>query len=65
MSDLRGMPIRGLTLWRPWPWAFTHADKRVENRPRKPPAYMIGGYLALHSGKHFDHSALVAMQEGM
>ncbi len=54
--------IRGLTLWRPWPWAFTHADKRVENRPRRPPRALR--YLAFHSGLTFDADAAIRMWEG-
>jgi hypothetical protein len=62
---LNGRRIRGLTLWRPWPWAFTHAGKRVENRPWKPPSTILGGYVALHAGLKFDHGACVGMQEGL
>lgn len=56
--------VRGLTLWRPWPWAFTHADKRVENRPVRPPRKLVGMYLALHSGLKFDADAAIRMREG-
>ncbi len=56
MTDrtLNGRRIRGLTLHRPWPWAFTHGGKRVENRTWKPPPTIVGGYIALHAGKRFD-----------
>lgn len=46
--------IKGLSLWRPWPWAILHAGKRVENRSWSPPKSMIGQYLALHSAQKWD-----------
>lgn len=61
---LNGRRVRGLTLWRPWPWTFTHADKRVENRSWKPPDTIVGGYLALHAGLKFDSHACLGMQNG-
>ena len=63
-SLLAGASIRGLTLWRPWPWAFTDGAKRCENRTWKPPASVQLGFLALHAGKRFDHGAAAAMREG-
>ena len=65
MSQLLGKPIRGLTLWRPWPWTFMHADKRVENRPWAPPPSMLGGFLALHAGHHYDYDAHLMMKTGV
>jgi len=62
---INGRLVRGLTLWRPWPWAFVHAGKRIENRDWPAPKWMIGGYLALHAGKHFDHHACADMREGL
>ncbi len=56
--------LRGLTLHRPWPWAFTDADKRVENRPQRPPRGMIGQWVALHSGLHMDTDAALRMRGG-
>lgn len=54
MSDVK--EIYGLSLWRPWPWAFVtgpeHLQKRVENRTWKPPAGVE--WLALHSAKKWD-----------
>lgn len=48
--------IRGLTLLRPWPWAFLngpeHKQKRVENRTWHPPKDT--DWIALHSGKGWD-----------
>lgn len=39
-ATIDGRIVRGLTLWRPWPAAFTHADKRVENRPWRAPRWL-------------------------
>lgn len=61
---LHGRVIRGLTLHRPFPWAFTIGMKRVENRKWSPPEWMIGGYLALHSGKKFDLDSAYQMLHG-
>ena len=48
--------IYGLSLWRPWPWAFVNGpdyqQKRVENRTWKPPAGVE--WLALHAAKRWD-----------
>lgn len=50
--------IRGLSLTRPWPFAFVNGpepeQKRVENRSWRPPAHLIGCYLALHAAKSWD-----------
>lgn len=56
MSDhlIAGRRVRGLTLKRPWPWAFEFAGKRVENRKWAPPRALVGGWLALHAGKGWD-----------
>jgi len=61
---LWGAPVRGLTLTRPWPWAFEHAGKRVENRGWAPPAYIIGGTVALHAALGFDYGALEKFVSG-
>jgi len=55
--------IRGLTLWRPWAWAICHAGKRVENRDWRPPAWMLGCFIAIHAGKTLDDQALAELQE--
>lgn len=52
--------VRGLTLWRPWDWCFTHDvsgidRKDIENRGHRPPMALIGGYLALHAGLKYDY----------
>ncbi len=50
--------IRGLSLTRPWPWAFVNGprelQKRVENRSKKPPAALVGHYVALHAAQSWD-----------
>lgn len=46
--------MRALTLWRPWTWSIVYGPKRIENRPWKPPANIIGQRIALHSGKTYD-----------
>jgi hypothetical protein len=47
--------IRGLTLWRPWPWSILVGSKRIENRPwwHK---NVEGSWIALHAGKRWDDS---------
>ncbi len=54
--------LLALTLWRPWPFAILHLPegeaKRVENRPWKPWASVIGKRIALHAGKHMDDNVL-------
>lgn len=47
--------MRGLTLHRPMSWAISHCDKRIENRPQKPPAAMTGKLFAVHAGKTYNH----------
>ena len=59
----RGAVVRGLTLWRPWPWAF-HVGKRVENRTWALPRNLQGCWLALHAGHRWDHEAAERMRAG-
>lgn len=47
------LEIRGLTLWRPWPWAILHGSKRIENRPWACPQHAVGQLIALHAGKRW------------
>jgi hypothetical protein len=51
------LKIRGLSLTRPWPFAFTGGpdglQKRVENRSWFPNAGMMGHFLALHAAKGY------------
>lgn len=53
--------IRGLSLTRPWPYAFLLPPsprgvpaKLVENRSWPPPPWLVGHYLALHAAKSWD-----------
>lgn len=45
--------IYGLSLSRPWPFAFKHG-KRVENRSWRPAGRYKGAYIALHAAKSYD-----------
>jgi hypothetical protein len=56
--------IRGLTLWRPWAWAIAYAGKRIENRPWRFPAKMLGQYVAIHAGKTLDKQSVLDMRGG-
>lgn len=53
---------RALTLWRPWSWAISHADKRIENRGWKPPDAMIGQHIAIHAGKRWDEDSAESLR---
>lgn len=49
--------VRGLSLTRPWPWAFVNGPfpKRVENRTWRPAASLISThYIALHAAQSWD-----------
>lgn len=52
-----------LTLIQPWAWCVAHAGKLVENRTWKPPAHLIGGYLAIHAGKKLDRETILELRE--
>lgn len=49
-------PLLALTLWPEWAWAFAlhppERAKRIENRDWRAPDHAIGGYLAVHAGRH-------------
>jgi hypothetical protein len=47
------MQIKGLTLHRPWGYAISHLDKRVENRTWNCPL-PIGTFIAIHNGQKWD-----------
>jgi hypothetical protein len=56
MNENKPFMIRGLSLTRPWPFAFLKPGvetdfKRIENRSWRPPQFIIGQYLALHAAK--------------
>jgi len=48
-----------LTLYRPWPWAFTLPEnpKRVENRDWAPPHELLGQRFCLHAGAAWSSDA--------
>lgn len=46
--------LRALSLTRPWPWAFIHGHKRIENRSWSAPFSAIGTTIALHAAKSWD-----------
>jgi len=58
--------LHALTLHRPWQWPMSHkpepgarwAYKPIENRSWPPPDWLLGRYLALHAGKHWDDDGL-------
>lgn len=56
--------MKAISLWRPWPWTFFNAGKRVENRSWKPPASIIGELVAMHAAQKWDRSASHSMAEG-
>lgn len=54
--------LRGLSLTRPWPFAFLHG-KRVENRSWAPPRNMIGQWIALHAAKSWSDEDRLFIKE--
>jgi hypothetical protein len=50
--------IRGLSLTRPWPFAFVNGpeslQKRVENRSWRPPKWILNKHVALHAAKSWN-----------
>ncbi len=60
---------RGLTLIRPWPYAFTHGpvqyQKRVENRSWTVPLILRAIPIALHAGKGWDEGDRDLIEEVM
>lgn len=49
-------PLFALTLRQPWATAVRDFGKRVENRSWKPPAHVMGQYIAIHAGLTFDEA---------
>lgn len=53
--------VLGITLHRPWSWAFFHGGpghwKDVENRKANFPAVPVGTWLAIHNGAKWDAAA--------
>ena len=56
--------MRAISLWRPWPWMFFHANKRVENRSWSPPKSIIGEWVAMHATLKFDNDAVNSARRG-
>lgn len=56
--------MKAISLWRPWPWAFFHAGKRVENRSWKLPSALLGEWIAMHAAQRFDDKAALLMVGG-
>jgi hypothetical protein len=54
-----GAAMRALSLWRPWPWAIVHGEKRIENRPWD---IKFRGDVAFQAAKRFDHAAVPFIQ---
>lgn len=46
--------MKALSIKQPWLYCITDLDKRIENRTWKPPAWIIGERIALHSSKTMD-----------
>ena len=57
------IPLHGLTVHRPFPWAMVHGSKRIENRMWTPPDWLIGKHLALHAGKTWDQDGADFVRE--
>jgi len=47
------LAARGLTLWQPMAGAIAAFGKDVENRPKKPPASILGKIVLIHAGLKF------------
>ena len=55
-------PILGLSVRQPWAHYIVRGPKRVENRTWAPPAWMLGGYVAIHAAKKRDEVELRCAQ---
>ncbi len=42
--------MKALTLKHPWAFAIANLGKRIENRTWKPPASIVGQFIAIHGG---------------
>lgn len=49
--------LKALSVWQPWAWCITEADKDRENRSWEPPQWLIGQVLAIHASKTYDENA--------
>jgi hypothetical protein len=55
--------MRALTLWAPWGTAIAKLGKDVENRPWKPPDWILGERIAIHEGQTVDRAAVEDLEE--
>lgn len=46
--------MRALTIYQPWAHAVAHLGKRIENRPWKPWASIVGRVIAIHAAAKVD-----------
>jgi len=54
--------MKALTIKQPWAYAITDLDKRIENRTWKPPDWIIGKRIAIHTSKKSDALGYSAIQ---
>lgn len=50
--------LYALTGWQPWFSAIVVGPKDIENRPWRPPDWILGQYIAIHAGKTWDEDAV-------
>lgn len=55
--------MKMLSLHRPWAWCVVFGPKRCENRTWKPPANVIGQYIAIHAAKRWVEADAEIMTE--
>jgi hypothetical protein len=55
--------MRALTLWAPWGTAIATLGKDVENRPWKPPDWILGERIAIHEGQTVDRAAVEKLEK--
>jgi hypothetical protein len=55
--------LRAISLTRPWPFAFIHLNKRIENRSWQPLPQFIGPLIALHAAKSWSEDDRRFIQE--
>lgn len=54
--------MRALTLYQPWAHAVAHLGKRIENRPWRPWASIVGTRIAIHAAAKVDPVAEAAVE---
>ena len=53
---------RAITIHQPWCSAIAAGAKPIENRKRRPPAALLGEWVALHAGRAYDEEAAEFMR---